>query len=591
MTNPPDDAAPSPGALRASLAARRARALRSGQMHAVPAAPPAPTPSGAPGTWAPVRPNAPSASPIAPKAAAPRPAAPWPNAASHGRAVEVPPPAPGPMPSEALPRFDARESEALARQRIAQSQRLQAHRARAAVQAASELHAGPLSGAAADAHPVRGVAAGVPYSATDRTGTTASHPEAASPAGQNRTERDEVAARIAARAAALRAEVAQLRSAPVPAASPSGMGARLGALRRSVGLGSGSAALATGRGADEALDDVDATHLSPRAAWQAGASARHRAIAAVLPGTAQHTPAGHTWRLQANRHGHHHHGDHPLDLAEAWARDWLPLLAEDSAFARLNPRRGLYFDLETTGLDPAHTLPFLIGAGSGHPGGYTLEQWLLRSPEEEPAALLALAERVAEADWLVSFNGRAFDAPVLSARYRAHGLPDPFAPEVCPPHLDLLPLSRRLLAEHLPNAKLSTLEMHHLGLRRVDDVPGSAVPARYTAWLAEGEAEALVDVVRHNADDIWSLITLLGVLLTRVAEAPSLVLRAPKAALRVAKAAERLQPDHAEAIYRAAEAFPDTATRGTAGLARMARAEARQRRAREASAGALPTAR
>jgi uncharacterized protein YprB with RNaseH-like and TPR domain len=247
---------------------------------------------------------------------------------------------------------------------------------------------------------------------------------------------------------------------------------------------------------------------------------------------------------------------------------WTALLAEDPQFTDFDPRRAVFFDLETTGLSVGMgTLPFLIGAAHWHQGQWILEQWLLRTPDEEAAALHALAARLADAEWAVSFNGRTYDAPLLAARYQGAGLPNPF--EGLRGHLDLLPISRRLLKESLPNCRLGSIEVGHLGLRRINDVPGSAVPACYRAWLAGGDARALVGVVVHNRDDILSMVTLLDLLLRRAASAPSLVLRTPKAALRLAKAAERLHPQHALAIYTVAAMVPETEKRGRLGLRRL----------------------
>jgi uncharacterized protein YprB with RNaseH-like and TPR domain len=46
-----------------------------------------------------------------------------------------------------------------------------------------------------------------------------------------------------------------------------------------------------------------------------------------------------------------------------------------------------------------------------------VEQLLLRSPADEPALLDVLTERLASAELLVSYNGKAFDWPLLKGRY------------------------------------------------------------------------------------------------------------------------------------------------------------------------------
>jgi uncharacterized protein YprB with RNaseH-like and TPR domain len=265
------------------------------------------------------------------------------------------------------------------------------------------------------------------------------------------------------------------------------------------------------------------------------------------------------------------HGDLPLGQVLRTDPTQTAVLAKDAGFQSFDPCTALFFDLETTGLATTMgTLPFLIGAAHLQHGQAILEQWLLRDPDEEAAALTALAERIAEADWLVSFNGRSFDWPLLEARFALHRIDVGTAH--LQGHLDLLHAARRLLRHALPNCKLTTLEAQVLGLRRVDDTPGSQVPATYHAYLTGGDPHPLVGVVKHNRDDILSMLTLLGALLDRVENATSWALRDPPSSLAVAQAALALgRLDAAEAIYQVLCGFPTTAAEGEKGLARVGR--------------------
>ena len=62
----------------------------------------------------------------------------------------------------------------------------------------------------------------------------------------------------------------------------------------------------------------------------------------------------------------------------------------------------------------------------------------------------------------------------------------------------------------MPDARLRTAEAELLGLRRVGDVDGWEIPGRYLGFLRGGPAADLVDVVRHNDQDVRSLARLLA---------------------------------------------------------------------------------
>ena len=182
--------------------------------------------------------------------------------------------------------------------------------------------------------------------------------------------------------------------------------------------------------------------------------------------------------------------------------------------------RGIRFlDCETTGLaGGAGTLAFIIGvAWFEDDGSLVVEQLILSSPADEPELLDLLSERLAGGTMLVTFNGRTFDGPLLRTRHvLARRPPGPLATL---PHLDLLPIARRLWRARSENCRQLTLERTILGQRRVDDMPGSMAPAAYAAWLQTGDASALEDIVRHNRDDVVGMAALLAAAL-RVLEAP-----------------------------------------------------------------------
>jgi hypothetical protein len=174
-------------------------------------------------------------------------------------------------------------------------------------------------------------------------------------------------------------------------------------------------------------------------------------------------------------------------------------------------------DTETTGLaTAAGTVAWLIGLGWWEAGDrFRQVQLLLPDHAEERALLTALAATIAPNAWLVTYNGRGFDWPLLVARYR-------LARRAAPGHdghLDLLPIVRRLFRHRMADARLRTAEADLLGLHRVGDIEGWEIPSRYLQFLRGGPAELLVEVVRHNDQDVRSLARLLVHLETRLGDA------------------------------------------------------------------------
>jgi uncharacterized protein YprB with RNaseH-like and TPR domain len=169
-------------------------------------------------------------------------------------------------------------------------------------------------------------------------------------------------------------------------------------------------------------------------------------------------------------------------------------------------------DTETTGLATGTgTVAFLIGIGTWVGDRFEQVQLLLPDHAEEPALLDALAEAIPPDAWLVTYNGRGFDWPLLVARYRMSRR----APPIHAGHLDLLPFVRRVFRHRLIDARLRTVETELLGVERGHDVEGWEIPGRYLDFLRGGSAAPLVEVVRHNHEDVRSLARLLALAETR----------------------------------------------------------------------------
>jgi uncharacterized protein len=225
----------------------------------------------------------------------------------------------------------------------------------------------------------------------------------------------------------------------------------------------------------------------------------------------------------------------------------VPLVRERLARLPGQPGPGarlVCLDTETTGLGTAAgTLAFLVGLGWWE--GDRFRRLQLVCPDHgEERALLAALERALPADaWLVTYNGRGFDWPLLVTRYRLHG-------RAAPPHagmLDLLPGVRRLFRHRIGDARLATVERELLGVDRRGDVGGWEIPGRYLRFIRGGPAGPLADVLGHNAEDVASLARLLAHLDARYADRENRALAPAGDLLALARAYTR-ERRHGDAL-------------------------------------------
>jgi uncharacterized protein len=214
----------------------------------------------------------------------------------------------------------------------------------------------------------------------------------------------------------------------------------------------------------------------------------------------------------------------------------------------------VFFDLETTGLSGgAGTHAFLVGCGGfDEDDGFVTEQHLMVDFAGERSMLGVVADDLSRAGALVTFNGKSFDAPVVETRYLFHRDTSPCSGL---PHFDVLHPARRFwgLASDL-GCSLTTLETQVLGVRRVGDVPGIEIPARYFHFIRSGDPRPLSAVLEHNRLDLVSLAGLAARLLT-LAEAGPDAARHAYEALALGRVYER--GGHS---WRAEEAFERAVT-------------------------------
>ncbi len=231
-------------------------------------------------------------------------------------------------------------------------------------------------------------------------------------------------------------------------------------------------------------------------------------VSDALPGTEVETSQGKHWEAETHHAAHRYHGSASVGELSDLPRDLFREISNGEV-RDADPAEWAFLDTETTGLaGGAGTFAFLIGVGRIAPDGFRVRQFFLREPGEEPSVLAALAEHLEPFRVLVTYNGKAYDQPLLETRYRLTRARPPFSQM---DHLDLLYTARRLWKLRLESCRLVEIESRILGIERQDDVPGSLIPSLYFDYLRTGRAARLASVFSHNVSDILTLACLCGI--------------------------------------------------------------------------------
>lgn len=203
----------------------------------------------------------------------------------------------------------------------------------------------------------------------------------------------------------------------------------------------------------------------------------------------------------------HEHGRYRLGAFYEVHRRW-----QEAPFSHPLSCRGFavgdlfFFDTETMGLSSgAGNVMFLLGHARFAGDCVIVRQHFLPHPGAEVALYQSFLSDV-NYTTLVTYNGKAFDWPRLKTR---HALVRDMVPKLPAfGHFDLYHAARRLWKGRLDSLRLAEVERHILGVKRNDDVPGFLAPMMYQAFLQTPHPDRIMPVLRHNEQDVLSLIVL-----------------------------------------------------------------------------------
>ncbi|MGV3465823.1 MAG: ribonuclease H-like domain-containing protein [Heyndrickxia sp.] len=165
-----------------------------------------------------------------------------------------------------------------------------------------------------------------------------------------------------------------------------------------------------------------------------------------------------------------------------------------------------FFDTETTGLGGgAGNTIFILGYASVTDHEVILKQHFLPEPGMEVPLYYSFLENI-NYTTLVTYNGKAFDWPQVKTRHTLIRDHLPKLPAFG--HFDLYHASRRLWKTKMDRVKLVNVEKEILQFERKDDIPGFLAPMIYFDYVERKNPEGVIEILKHNENDILSLITL-----------------------------------------------------------------------------------
>jgi hypothetical protein len=150
-------------------------------------------------------------------------------------------------------------------------------------------------------------------------------------------------------------------------------------------------------------------------------------------------------------------------------------------------------------------VPFLVGLAYYRDERFKVTQFFLNEMAEEGWLIAELDRFVREMGFksLVTYNGKAFDLPLVETRFALHRTPCPLRGL---PHLDFLFSARSLWKHKYDSCRLFHLAQQIVQAERSEDIPGEEIPGRYFQYIRNGDFSLIDPIVYHNQEDLLSLL-------------------------------------------------------------------------------------
>jgi uncharacterized protein YprB with RNaseH-like and TPR domain len=257
-----------------------------------------------------------------------------------------------------------------------------------------------------------------------------------------------------------------------------------------------------------------------RSEWSHRAKTDVAAAEILPPGDVECTPFGSHYAVRGVYPHDYFHGKVRLNRFSTADLEFLMKLMREKGTAPERDRI-IFLDTETTGVQGGSGIcPFLVGLGYFAGDEFHMLQYFIRDFDEEPSMLRALGELLGRFELVITYNGAAFDLPLLEARFTLARLDIPFQNMS---HYDVLFTTRRLWRNGHGSCRLIALEREMISFFRGPDVPGSMIPRAYFDYIQNRPAPTLPGVFTHNVHDVVSLAALTIQACDRVTMEPALL--------------------------------------------------------------------
>ncbi|OGD26976.1 MAG: hypothetical protein A2V57_07055 [Candidatus Aminicenantes bacterium RBG_19FT_COMBO_65_30] len=200
------------------------------------------------------------------------------------------------------------------------------------------------------------------------------------------------------------------------------------------------------------------------------------------------------------------YGQIPISMGLQIPGHILSFLSREGEFAELDLSSAVFLDLETTGLaGGTGTVPFLVGLAYYRDERFNVTQFFLNEMAEEDRLVRELGQFVKDMGFksIVTYNGKAFDMPLVETRFAMHRTPCPLRGL---PHLDFLFSARSLWKHKYDSCRLFNLAQQIVQAERSEDIPGGEIPLRYFQYIRSGDFSLIDPILYHNQEDLLSLL-------------------------------------------------------------------------------------
>jgi hypothetical protein len=200
------------------------------------------------------------------------------------------------------------------------------------------------------------------------------------------------------------------------------------------------------------------------------------------------------------------YGQIPISMGLQIPGHILSFLSRDAEFAGLDLSSAVFLDLETTGLaGGTGTVPFLVGLAYYRDERFKVTQFFLNEMAEEDRLIREVGQFIRDMDFksIVTYNGKAFDMPLVETRFTMHRTPCPLRGL---PHLDFLFSARSLWKHKYDSCRLFNLAQQIVQAERSEDIPGAEIPLRYFQYIRSDDFSLIDPILYHNQEDLLSLL-------------------------------------------------------------------------------------